>query len=781
MTRSFEGYLLSFFLLLAWVVSPSLAMDLRLDQDAWSFGMGGATAAVGGGTHSFFINPAGTDRATVPMAQLDGVWRSNGFPHGAHLVVLFPTDDATVFGLGVAQDSKTGAYRNRLLQVSAARPLITSRYLTGGVALKLLESSLDDEPVQKAHGFSMDLGLTYDKPLRNGDTLSFGLVVRDASGTLRFNDHHEDTLTRVFTLAAAYQRNPLMRFETDFDLVDRGDSRSDMKSRMRLGVERFCVRRHISVRAGFDDVFSSTGSLTAGAGYHPDRPYEIQAGLGLSEKDQSLSGSFSVVYRLDGWKGRDRVGEKVADIDLAAGEEGEPGLRNEGRPVSPVPVRRMEFSVDPPVISPDGDGQNDAATLKITGLQEDYYSRWEWVLNHEGETGAFRAFSGNGTPPNTLVWDGMDEEGHPAPDGRYEIILRVYNRESYVAAQDIQHIEVRTGVLHLALHAVTKAFSPGSLLAKNRVSFQVTTDAGNRLARWEFSVNDAQTQSLVYVMRGVGHPPRSIVWRGLDTRGTTAPEAVYLCSLSAQDKGGKVLKSDPVTVAVDMTPPLVSFETQQQLVDLPGGTADFRLGAEDANGIAAWKLVILDESGNPYRTEKGIGVPPVRWAWDGMGDRGGESAKPGDYFTLYLEATDAAGNEAKSKAIALQAKPVSSASGQTQMSLNLTTVFFEADSAVLDEESVRNLRGAIESIRPYIDKSSLVVKGCAAPGETGDLTKLSHERAAAVRDFLAQGLKIDPSRIQTAGMGTQEPLMVSGGAAPPDRQRRVWVALTTTP
>ena len=260
MTRSFEGYLLSFFLLLAWVVSPSLAMDLRLDQDAWSFGMGGATAAVGGGTHSFFINPAGTDRATVPMAQLDGVWRSNGFPHGAHLVVLFPTDDATVFGLGVAQDSKTGAYRNRLLQVSAARPLITSRYLTGGVALKLLESSLDDEPVQKAHGFSMDLGLTYDKPLRNGDTLSFGLVVRDASGTLRFNDHHEDTLTRVFTLAAAYQRNPLMRFETDFDLVDRGDSRSDMKSRMRLGVERFCVRRHISVRAGFDDVFSSTGS-----------------------------------------------------------------------------------------------------------------------------------------------------------------------------------------------------------------------------------------------------------------------------------------------------------------------------------------------------------------------------------------------------------------------------------------------------------------------------------------------------------------------------------------
>jgi hypothetical protein len=413
----------------------------------------------------------------------------------------------------------------------------------------------------------MDLGLNYDQPLKNGETLSFGLVVRDASGSLRFNDHHEESVTRVFTLAAAYQSNSLTRFETDFDLVDSGDSYSNMKSRMRLGMERFLMRRHLSVRAGFDDVFNSTGSLTAGMGYHPDRPYEIQVGLGVSEKNQNISGAFSVVYRLDSWKGRDRVGEKIADIDLATREENETILRTEGRPVSPVPIRRMAFSVDPPVISPDGDGKNDAVTLTITGLQEASYSRWEWVMNHVGENGAFRTFLGEGAPPNTLVWDGMDEAGHPAPDGRYEIILRVYNRESYLAAQDIQHIEVKTGVSHLAISTGTESFSPGSLRAKNRATFQVSTDAGNHLIRWEFSVNEVETQHLVYVTRGVGRPPRQIVWRGRTTQGRLVPEGVYLCGLSAQNNVGTTLKSDPVTVSVDVTAPTVSFEAAKQLVD----------------------------------------------------------------------------------------------------------------------------------------------------------------------------------------------------------------------
>jgi outer membrane protein OmpA-like peptidoglycan-associated protein len=375
----------------------------------------------------------------------------------------------------------------------------------------------------------------------------------------------------------------------------------------------------------------------------------------------------------------------------------------------------------------------------------------------------------------------MDAVGHPAPNGRYEAILRVYNAESYMASQDIRQVEVRTDRFHLGMTAVTKAFSPGSLKAKNRVSMQVSTDAGPRILRWEFSVVDAETQGLVYVNRGVGRPPRQMVWRGRTTKGNVAPEATYLCGLTADLKGGDTLKSDAVTVAVDRTAPTLSFGTNQPLVDFAGGSATFRVDASDANGIAAWKVSIQDESGNPYRTDKGSGAPSSRWIWDGAGDRGGESVQPGDYFTLRMEVVDDAGNLTGSEPVALQAKSAATVSDAKQMSLNLTTVYFEEGSSTLDEESLKNLRGAIESIRPYVDKSLLVVKGSVSPDEKGDATKLSHERAAAVRDFLAQGLKLEARRIQALGVGTQEPLVTSEGAASVVHQRRAWVTLTTTP
>jgi outer membrane protein OmpA-like peptidoglycan-associated protein len=216
-------------------------------------------------------------------------------------------------------------------------------------------------------------------------------------------------------------------------------------------------------------------------------------------------------------------------------------------------------------------------------------------------------------------------------------------------------------------------------------------------------------------------------------------------------------------------------------VDFAGGSATFRVDAHDANGIAAWKVFVQDESGNPYRTDKGFGAPPSRWVWDGVGDRGGESVQPGNYFTLRMQVVDDAGNLTGSESVAFQAKSAATVSDAKQMSLNLTTVYFESGSSVLDDESLKNLRGAIESIRPYVDKSLLVVKGSVSSDEKGDATKLSHERAAAVRDYLAQGLKIEKSHIQAVGVGLQEPLVTSRGAAPIDHQRRAWVTLTTTP
>jgi outer membrane protein OmpA-like peptidoglycan-associated protein len=779
MPRLFQRFLISFPLLFVLFLAPfsARALDLRLDQDAWSLGMGGATAAIGGGTHAFFINPAGTDRATVPMIQLGGVWRSGDLAQGGHLIMLFPTGDGTVFGLGVLQDGAQDRYRNRLLEGTAAIPLEGSHRLQGGIGFKILSGRLDDDNgTRSAHGLSVDLGLIYDCPLRNGDVLSFGCTAKDATSGLHFSNGVEDSVTRSFTFAAAYQDSPWMRLEADYEIVDRGRYGTQLKNRMRLGAERFLAHRRYSIRAGFDDVFDSTGSLTAGGGYHPDRPFELQAALGLSEKDHRLTASFSGVYRLDGWNGREHVGEKASGIDLGGGEEAPSLTPAEGRPVSKPPLRHLEFSVSPQVISPNGDGRDDQAVFKVSGASEEETSRWEIEIRPDGSPLFVRSFNGTGPVPASLVWDGSDAKGRRVRDGRYEIDLRTFDREAILATEDFLPLDVQSGLSRLNLTASSEILGPGG-----KVTFRGTIPPGAQIVRWEFEITDAFTQHSVYATRGTSRALRKLSWNGLDEAGQSAPDSDYLCLLVAQDKAGNELKSAPLTVTLDGTPPEAALKVSHPQADFSVAPVTLSMTASDTNGVASWEIRIQDEAGNPFRMESGSGSPPRVWVWDGSGDRGGETAQPGAYFNLSLTATDGAGNRGSSQTVAVQVKGAAKPTEGKQMSLSLTTVYFIVGGADLDEDALKSLRGVIESIRPYLDKSTLTVKGYTSPDETGDPVKISHDRAAAVRDFLARSLSIDPQSIQAVGLGNADPPASSSGAVSLERRRRAVVSLTTTP
>ena len=52
------------------MVQSLSAQTFFTEQDPYGLGMGGAAAAVAGGTHAIQWNPAGIARAFVPMAQM---------------------------------------------------------------------------------------------------------------------------------------------------------------------------------------------------------------------------------------------------------------------------------------------------------------------------------------------------------------------------------------------------------------------------------------------------------------------------------------------------------------------------------------------------------------------------------------------------------------------------------------------------------------------------------------------------------------------------------------
>ncbi len=166
-----------------------------------------------------------------------------------------------------------------------------------------------------------------------------------------------------------------------------------------------------------------------------------------------------------------------------------------------------------------------------------------------------------------------------------------------------------------------------------------------------------------------------------------------------------------------------------------------------------------DENNQPLKTVEAGGRPPKEFVWDGKSD-GGREVDPGSFVKGVFSATDKAGNQTTSDPVPVQID-YHPPSGQEQLTLNLTTVYFNALSSHLTDSGKKEIEKAAGSIKPYINKSVLVVKGYTSTTESGDLLSLSHARALEVKKYLIKTLGIPPGSIYAVGYSIRDPLKSS--------------------
>jgi len=95
----------------------------------------------------------------------------------------------------------------------------------------------------------------------------------------------------------------------------------------------------------------------------------------------------------------------------------------------------------PPVFSPLGQRSVTKFHLKARTKAETE----KWSLEIVDKSGRMvRKFSGKGTPPAHVMWDGKDETGLPLPDGMYEYRLVVFDREGRELAGHAHKVEITT-------------------------------------------------------------------------------------------------------------------------------------------------------------------------------------------------------------------------------------------------------------------------------------------------------------------------------------------------
>lgn len=766
----------------AFLAGPLYALDPQAQQDAYSLGMAQADSAIVGGTHAISLNPAGVARANEPMAQLGLGLDTQSSAFFLNTSVLYPMTDGTVFALSQFTDFPNQPFSRTTYIGTVALPINSARDFFFGMNLKVLSlSDLNGNMVLPGSGLGLDLGVAYDLRRPEGTIASFSLAIKDLSTEARFGDSYDLTVPRTFLLGFAYQNIPDTRVEADFEIVDQTLQNVPLHNQLRLGVETFFDDRQLSGRIGYNDPFDPEGYFTLGAGYHPAQPFEVSLALKVAPQNGDISIFSSLVYKFgDLLKSGPSVPaaqpETSSTITLGPTEDMTQGATQIGKPVSGIPLRKMSIEVEPPVFSPAG--KQKTTMVKFPGKAGSDVARWI-VMVQAPDKKILRKLGGSGGLLPGFIWDGMDDRGTAVPEGTYTIVLRTFNEKNEMLSDDSQTVEVLLPRSRFEITVADPYFSP-SVKKKGKSELVVNVNAGGSadVQSWDFEISDSSTQKVVHQKSGKGKLPKNLRWNGKDLNNQVANDGKYLALLTAQDMAGNNLKSDALQFTLDGTPPELGLKAESTwLVATPKTPQKYSLNAADLSGIKDWTLTLTDEDDNVLKEFQGVGQPPLAQEWDGT-LANGSAVKPGNLVSAVLQATDKAGNSAESDPVAFQIDYQPPTTGE-QLTLNLTTLYFNAQSSKLNDFARKDLDKAAGSIKEYLHKSLLLVKGYASASETGDLLVLSHARAVEVKKYLVKNLGVPEDSIFAVGYADKDATKKGATPLSEDPDRRVVISLTT--
>lgn len=767
-------------------VSPANALNGIPEQDTYGLGMGSAVAAIAGGTHAIQWNPAGIARATVPMAQLGLGFDPSSSDAQFNTSVLYPFQDGTVFALSQYSDFPNAPGATTVYTGSFAFPLNSARDFLLGFNLKYLTLSTSlGSAMVNGRGFGLDFGLSYDLRTSKGTLASFALAIKDVDTQIRFDNTGEQSLTRTFVLGAAYQDIPDARIEMDMDIVDQTLQNSTAHSRLRFGVEKFFSDRIYSVRAGYDDLFNNDGYFTMGAGYHPAQPFEISYAFRFSTTNSQLSHSLSFIYRFDNLFKNENNAEKATpsasspEINISNLAELTDNQAATGKPVSSIPLRKMMLQIEPAVFSPSG--KQKTTSISFPNDNSNEIARWLIEIQSPNQK-AIRRVGGTGPLLPQISWDGLTDEGKRAGEGKYRVVLKTFNKKNEILSNDSEIVELISPRSHFEIQTASGYFSThAGKKRKNEITFTVQAGGSSDVQTWDFEISDVSNNKVVYESQGKNKLPKTIKWNGKNLNNEPAPDGNYLCLLIAQDRAGNSLKTDALQIGINNTPPDLTLKGDDNWTNFNSRKEfHFLLQAADRVGFDSWKTDLLTESGQFLKTFAGSGQPPKQITWDGTVDQG-KPVEPGSLVKAVFSATDKAGNTTVAEPFLLQLDVKSTGSNE-QMTLNLTSVTFQNMSSELDVNAKKEIEKSAASIRPYLNKSTLIVKGYASTDETGNPILLSRQRAVEVKKLLANVLGVPADGILAVGYSTKNALPSS--AANPisaSNQRRAIITLSTQP
>jgi outer membrane protein OmpA-like peptidoglycan-associated protein/flagellar hook assembly protein FlgD len=338
------------------------------------------------------------------------------------------------------------------------------------------------------------------------------------------------------------------------------------------------------------------------------------------------------------WDGSDDAGKVVADGSYTYRVSASDKAGNTGSAVGAAVIvdtqnKAVRLSLDKRAFSPNGDGVADSVAMLPESQSATAVQSWTLLILDSAET-KVRGFTGTGSLPARLAWDGKKDDGAKAADGTYRAALEVRFVTAEVESARSVDMALDTTAPSIELSAVNTLFSPDGDGRKDSVDISQRTVPGDT---WEGRILGAAGR--VYRSWTWKDAAGDFSWDGSDAEGNKVPDGNYRYVVRSEDPAGNKTERAIEKIVVDNRQ-TQAFVTASAPGFSPNGDGEFDdlsfgLVVKLADGVDAWRLAMVDSAGTERRvfSGKGASTIPAKQAWDGKTTDG--SIVQGSYTAVF--------------------------------------------------------------------------------------------------------------------------------------------------
>ena len=436
--------------------------------------------------------------------------------------------------------------------------------------------------------------------------------------------------------------------------------------------------------------------------------------------------------------------------------------------------------------SPDNDGNQDNIPISISE------STNEKVWNAEvrnAKNNVVKKLSWNGKK-TSLDWDGTDESGNLAADGKYSIVISSTDDAGNSFSTSLKEIVLDNRETKLYLTSEYDGISPNDDNYLDQQIFAIRTSVAEDLKSWNFDIRKEDGNSVFSLSEKDSMTlPAEIKWNGADKNGI-ACEGTFTGTLNVVYKKGNRVSAVSSPFICTATPPELRVQTAPAYFSPDNDGIDddlfIKLTGSKKAKIKNWSFVIRDPKGKVFWKTEGKSTITERIIWDGLSnvqkDASGHAERVQSAMDYSYAFTVSDNLGMKSVVEGIIPVDVLVIREGNVLKMAVPSIIFESDAAnfqsanekLTAEQVQKNVEilGRIAEILKKFPDYQVTIQGHAnrlsdnVDEETVDnprvwgraLGPLSKERADAIKAYLVKK-GVNANSITTEGMGGTKPVV----------------------